>query len=273
MSDKIKYFLMGLSVATTFYVFVIIGVVILGMHNTNDEEYTYVKEIGPFVCDNFENVKNTFNEDFVISNGKLYTITTTLKFSNEQNCKQISDIDIARVVDSYFIGTDNNVYTFDNETLNLKTYVTNGRIPEYVMSADVVMAYSYGNSNEYKYYVLKTDGKIYDVSFNREYRFTNGTGSYLYNVISEEVYKEYEGELIKSFTVINDEITSLITDKSIYERKITNTECTGYADVECIYELHKNELFTESMDNVGYVSTINGITYVTNDNVIYRIEG
>lgn len=272
MNDKLKYFLGGLSVATVLYVALIFAVVILDVKKANELKNVHVRETGSFICDGLENVQNTFNEGFVINNGILYTLNTSLKFSNEQNCKKISDLNITNVVNNYFIVDNSTVYTFDNDTLELKEYESNGRIPTYLMNNDIIMSYKYSSGNEYKYYVLKNDGKIYNISFKRDYHFENGVGSYTYEVMSEDIYIEYVDEIIKSFVVTNNEISSLVTDKGAYERTIVNFECTQYADVECMYQLQKNEFFVENMDNVLYINNNNGITYITKENKIFAVD-
>lgn len=272
MNEKLKYFLIGISVATALYVILVFAVVIIDAKHASDLKNIHVREVGSFVCDNFNNIQNTFNEGFVVNNGNLYTINTTLKFSNEQNCKKISDLNVTNIVDSYFIVDNSKVYTFDNDTIDLKEYESNGRIPTYLMSNNIIMSYKYSSGNEYNYYVLKNDGKIYNISFKRDYHFEKGVGTYTYDVISESIHHEYPNEIIKSFTVSNNEITSITTNKGVYEKSITNLECTQYADVDCTYSLQKNEYFVESIDNVSYVNVNDHITYITKENKIFTVN-
>ena len=267
MLEKWNYFFAGLIGATIIYVIIVLSIVFVDVIKEKREEAIVIKELGPFSCEVFSNVRNTFDENIIINDGKLYNISLDLIYSNEQNCMQISDLNIVKVVNNYYIDSENNVYTIDEN--GLKAYNANGKIPSYMLEEDIIMAYNYESSSEYKYYVLKTDGKIYDVTFGRDFRFENGVGTYKYHVTEEKIIKEFEGELIKSFDVVNNSINYVITDKSIYINQVSNVECYQYADVECKYELIKNDIMTTPMDEVSYINHFeNTIKYVTN-NVTY----
>lgn len=265
--EKWNYFFAGLIGATIIYVIIIFSIIFVDVIKKEKEQAILIKEIGPFSCDVFTDVRNTFDSNIIINDGKLYNISLDLKFSNEQNCKEISDVNITKVVNNHYISNENKTYSID-ET-GLKEYNASGKIPAYMYNEDVVMAYTHGSNSEYKYYVLKTDGKIYDVNFGREFRFENGVGTYIYNVIEEKVYKEIENEVIKSFDVIENNVDYVVTDKGLYINKVSNSECMSYADIDCVYELSKNDIMTTPMDEVSYINHFeNTIKYVTN-NVTY----
>ncbi|MBR1376870.1 MAG: hypothetical protein IJ565_03550 [Bacilli bacterium] len=271
-TEKIKYFLIGFISATMLFVLIILVIVFIGLKEDAPEPVNPIKEIGNFECEVINEIRNTFNSEIVINDGHLYKINPNMKYSNEQNCKLVSDVNIVRVVDNYYIGSDNTVYTYDADNDELKVYDSAGRIPAYLFGDDVVMASNYGGMNQYKYYVLKTDGKIYKVKFNREFIFTQG--SYSYTVISDEVFKEYEDELIKSFNVFNKNINFITTNNGIYNNKITNMECLEYADVECNLEFTKSEILEEFMDNITYINIYNNnsVIYVDKNNRIFSFS-
>lgn len=267
MNEKWNYFLAGLIGATIIYVFIILSIVFVDVIKEKKEEAIVIKKAGTFTCDTFNNVRNTFDSNIVINDGKLYGISLDLKFSNEQNCMEISDKNIVRVINNYYIDAENNVYVIDDS--GMKSYNANGKIPTYMMNEDVVMAHSYGASTDYTYYVLKTDGKLYDVKFNREFRFESGVGTYKYSVVSEEVYKEFEDEVIASFDVVDDEINFVVTNKGVYTNKISNMECQEYADIKCVYELTKNETLTTSMEEISHINHYGDSIKYVSGNTIY----
>ena len=270
MNEKWNYFLAGLVGATIIYVFIILSIVFVDVIKEKKEESIKVKETGTFSCEVFENVRNTFDNNIIINNGKLYNISLGLKYSNEQNCKEISDVEITKVVNNYYIGSDSKVYTIDEN--GIKEYQNTGKIPTYMMGEEILMAHSYGTSSEYKYYVLKTDGKIYDVTFTREFHFEDGVGTYKYNVVEEKVYKEFEDEKIKSFDVVDGEVDFVFTAKGVYINKVTNMECYQYADVECVYELSKNDVMKVSMEDVSYINHFDRTIRYINSNTVYSFE-
>lgn len=271
MNEKWTYFLAGLISATIIYVIIILSIVFVDIKAEKKRSiYIPIKEIGSFKCEEIDNIKNTFDNNVVIINNNLYNINLDMIYSNEENCLKMSDINIIKAIDNYYIGDDNKIYTLDAS--GLKEFTISGHIPTYMFNEDVLMASSYGNSNEYKYYVLKNDGKIYDVVFQRKFNFLSGFGTYSFDIVSEEVYKELENENIKYFDTNNNKINYLVTDKGVYTNKISNNDCKIYADVECIYELTKNDILEESMDNIKYINLYNDeIKYVANDKA-YRID-
>ena len=270
MNEKWNYFLAGLIGATIIYVVIIFSIIFVDVIKKEKEKGIRIREIGPFSCEVFTNVKNTFDSNIIINDGKLYNISLDLIFSNEQNCKEISDINITKIVNNHYISNENKVYSIDEN--GLKEYNANGKIPTYMFNEDIVMAHSYGSSNEYNYYVLKTDGKIYDVTFSREFHFENGVGTYIYNVTEEKVYKEFENEMIKSFDISDGNLDFVITDKGLYTNKVTNVECHQYADVECVYELTLNDIIETPMENISYINHFDRSIRYVNGNSIYGFE-
>nr|MBP3258748.1 hypothetical protein [Bacilli bacterium] len=270
MLEKWNYFLAGLIGATIIYAFIILSIVFIDVIKDKREESIKVKETGSFSCEVFENVRNTFDSNIIINNGKLYNISLDLKYSNEQNCKEISDINITKVVNNYYISDDGKVYTIDEN--GIKEYHNNGKFPSYMMGEEIVMAHSYGSSSEYKYYVLKTDGKIYDVNFTREFHFEDGVGTYKYNLAEEKVYKEFEDEKVKSFDVVEGNVDFVFSDKNVYINKVTNMECYQYADVECIYELSLNDVMKASMEDVSYINHLERTIKYISANKVYSFE-
>ena len=223
-----------------------------------------LKKIGPFNCEVMNDVRNTFDGNIIINDGNLYSISIDLKFSNEQNCMKVDDTKITKVINNYYIDEEGNAYIINDS--GLKKANADGKIPQYMMEDDVLMAHSYGQADLYTYYVLKTDGKIYDVTFERDFHFANGVGTYRYTVKEEKVYKEFEDEKIKSFDIVSGNLDYVITDKGLYVSKVTNMECHEYADIDCVYDLVSNTTLT-SMENISFINHYdNTIKFVKDGN-------
>lgn len=269
MEEKIKYIFIGFIGTTIIYLMLLFGVIFVAS-DKEDIEIKPVSEVGPFICEEFNDIKHTFNNDLIINNGYLYITNMNMIYSNEQNCKKMSDINISKVIDNYFIAPDKTIYTYDSTSNSLKVYQSNGRVPAYLLEDNIVMATNYENDS-YKYYVLKNDGKIYNVIFDRKFDF--GSASYYYITTSEEVLISYEDEVIKSFNTTIDKIDFVVTDKGIYTNKITNPECNNYADVDCIYELVKNETLEEKMENIKYIDKYeNTIFYINSEDKVFKFD-
>ena len=206
----------------TTIVYGILGVGVLYIANKKAEQIDSnpVKELGSFVCEDFNEAFNTFNGEYVINDGYLYGFNPNMKYSNEQNCKKISDLEITKVIGEYYVSEDGKVYTYNSSTDELNEYT--GSIPSYLLGENIVKAIGYGSSYDYKYYVLKTDGKIYKVGFKKVLA-NIATGSITYELSRDDEYLSYEDETIKSFNVSDGKINLVITDKAIYTNKITNS--------------------------------------------------
>ena len=227
MNDKLKYFIIGFMTSTFCFLLIILLLVIVSLNKKEEVD----NSIGTFNCDLGE-LKYTFDNTTIINNGNLYEINIKQKYSDNTNCRKISDKVIKKAIDNYYIGEDNKVYIYNDS--NLTETEVNGKIPSELLKDEVIMAYEYSDNN---YYVLKDDGKIYKYKFDRKYAFSNGKGTYSYTLTSSDLFLEYINENIKSFKVSNGEINYVLTDQNVYKRRAINVECLEYADIECIYEL------------------------------------
>ena len=270
MEEKIRYMFLGFIFTTIIYGIIGVGVLYVANKKSEQIDSNPIKELGSFVCEDFNGALNTFNSEYVINDGYLYALNPNMKYSNEQNCKKISDIKINKVINNIYVAEDGGLYTYDSSSDEFKA--TSASVPSYLLGGDIVKAVSYGKDYEHKYYVLKTDGNLYKVSFNRTLA-SNGQ-SYAYTLTRDELYKSYEEEAIKTFNSYNDQVNLIVTDKAIYTNKITNPECMQYADVECELEFTKNEVLKESMDDIKYINSYNNSTvlYITKDNAMYSFN-
>lgn len=190
------------------------------------------------------------NETYAITeNGKLYDISLSQSYSNNQNCKKISfNQDIIAYMDSSILKGEDNKFYYAPGTTNTTplTEVTandsNYQLYTLLLGNENVKKVITVNSNTGIYYVLENDGVVY------QYTITRQDYSAPYTLVSKEpVYeKDKYGEII-DFNYAGDSTATYIkTTTEIYRMKKTNEEeCTKYADVECKYKMQKDETLTK----------------------------
>lgn len=202
--------------------------------------------------------KNVWSDTALIitNNGDLYTLNEK-KYSDETNCKQINgDIKVTGYLITdmsglFIFGTDES-YKYNNDTNQLT-------LEENIEKFSVIAANGWFSP----YYNLKEDGIIYQW---KTYDTTTGTFS------EEKEFLKFDNEKILDFGIANSEINYIRTDKAYYTRKLANEqECTEYADVECKYELYKDNYLTENYDKVAGIIEEN-VIFKNGDIVDYDIE-
>ena len=213
-----------------------------------------------FVCSDLN------NNNFYITSNQIYMNNSIYEqgqlYSNDQNCKKISDINYDRyvILNSTAIGDifikNNNAYTFahhENQDAKLIEY---DWVPEYreISLDDDVVSISLesetwienNNSSDFKFYVLKSDGNVYLYETSK------------HKIISknEIIYNSEEYGKIKYFYYTSNKSKSieniiLLSDKGLYTNEIINNDdCTKYADVECKKEFKINEEYDKVKDEI-----------------------
>ena len=202
--------------------------------------------------------KNIWSDTALIitNNGDLYTLNEK-KYSDETNCKQINgDIKVTGYLITdmsglFIFGTDES-YKYNNDSNQLT-------LEENIEKFSVIAANGWFSP----YYNLKEDGIIYQW---KTYDTTTGTFS------EEKEFLKFDNEKILDFGIANSEINYIRTDKAYYTRKLANEqECTEYADVECKYELYKDNYLTENYDKVAGIIEGN-VIFKNGDVVDYDLE-
>lgn len=189
----------------------------------------------------------------ITDDGKLYELSLSQPYSNDENCKKI-DFSIrieAYMDDSILKGEDNKFYyapgttdtapltevTANDSDYQLYTLLLGGAQVKKVVTVD---------SNAGIYYVLESDGNVYQYTITRQ----NYNAPY---VISEKklVYEKSEyGEIIDFNYAGKSAATYIKTKNKIYRMQAANQEeCSKYADVECKYKMKLDETITEHYNN------------------------
>lgn len=185
----------------------------------------------------------------ITDDGKLYELSLSQPYSNEQNCKRIefSINVIAYMDDSILKGSDNKFYYAPGTTNSTPlTEVTendsNYQLYQLLLGSDTVKKVITVDSNAGTYYVLESDGTVYQYTITRQdynspYTLTSKTPVYEKSEYGEIIDFNYAGESTATYIKTQDEI---------YRMQITNEEeCTEYADIACEYELKKDETLTK----------------------------
>lgn len=185
----------------------------------------------------------------ITDDGKLYELSLSQPYSNNENCKKISFSVkvIAYMDDNILKGEDNKFYyapgtkstqpltevTTNDSNYQLYTLLLGGQQVKKVITVD---------SNAGIYYALEDDGNVYKYTMTRQ----DYNAPY---TISEKVpvYKKSEyGEIIDFNYAGDSSATYIKTKTKIYRMKATNEEeCTKYADVACKYKIKLDETLTE----------------------------
>lgn len=289
MKKELKFFLLGV-LSTIVAAGIIFGVICLiefinvktrnhnNSSNGNQESrvvidgYRYTEIIeskeSTIVCSVLNNIKQYYNNYLLTNSNELYEFNSTQKFSDtNENCHKITDIKIKKIMDNnYYLSEDNKLYHFNWENDNkpilkeVENYgSTNKIIVDILSSDDIVSARQIKNEWKddkaiYIYEVLKTDGKVYEYTISTKDNYNSNTGNSTTTVrLEDEKLKlEIPGEKIKKYYG-EDEYNraSAITDKGIYLAKVKNAECKDYADIECEYELVKDDYFSKKLSDIS----------------------
>ncbi len=235
----------------------------------------YAVSDSKFVCGFFDNSSDdkAVHEkiryllgDYIISEtGNIYEISLGGLYSNNMNCRKGKNLGtkVKAVLDQSVVkGVDGNYYYLASEN-NAVSYTTITNVDEkygiynlLLREPDVLKVITV-NSSINSYYVLKTDGAIYNyVLYKRE-----DSEKYEIKNITTEVPAGYYGKII-DFNYAGENIATYYrTNTSIYTYKVKNPEkCNTYVDVPCIYDIDKDVVLNQYKDRIiGF----NGVTLIT----------
>ena len=247
------------------------SIFLLGICGCNNNENNNGNElIRVLKCNVLNNIKYSFDNYFITNDNDLYVLNINQLYSNNENCKKINnDEKIIKLMSArekannyykYFVLDDKgNIYNINNNELTLYTDIKNENY-------DVPVFETFQDDNivsQYLYFALKKDGNLYwyEEIFQRQDK----------NKLV--LLKKYDNEIILEYSLINIQqgyIGYIKTDKAFYTTKAINQEqCEKYADVECQYEIVKNEKLTDIYDDISIYRLDS--TYITKDGKQYAI--
>ena len=226
----------------------------LPLYNTDSSvKNENVVERGNVVCSNLDNVKIIFENGLYLTyDNELYVISEQQKFSNEKNCKKVSDTFIVNSINVGdgmlgLVDEQNRIYTYNIINYNLVEEKNVNYIIKKFVSKKIYIKVE-GR------FALNNDG-IIDIYNYDEFRL-------------EDEKIVFENEKIVDFMldISQNDIMVVKTDKAYYVRKkINKDECNKYADVECKYELVKDEYLS---NNYNKISIFN--PYMFDVNLIFK---
>lgn len=214
-----------------------------------------------FICSDLmpKNDKDTsykkisyMNDKFAITEeGTIYEVSLNQPYSNKENCKMSSftskvvatlDDNIIKAEDGklYYTPANTSSTPYTEVTVNDNSY----EIYKLLFEDSTVKKVITADQSAGSYYVLSSDGNIYNYIINRE----NYNSPYILQDKKVAYYKvDYNGEIIDfSYNSNSKSLVYLKTNNEIYRTLATNAnECKKYADVTCKYKLQKDETLTK----------------------------
>lgn len=190
------------------------------------------------------------NGEYAITDdGKLYELSLSQPYSNNENCKKISfSVKITAYMDDTILKGEDNKFYYAPGTTNTSplTEVTandsNYQLYTLLLGGTQVKKATTIDSNAGIYYVLEDDGNVYQYTITRQDYNSPYT-------LSEKkiVYEKSEyGEIIDFNYAGESAATYIKTKTKIYRMQATNAEeCSKYADVACKYKMKYDETLTE----------------------------
>lgn len=258
-------------------------------NNNEDEPLASIYEnrdysnYSKITCD-ILNEKNDYYiyNDIIYSNGKLYEINIEKLFSNNQNCKEVENINYDKIIYESgipYLVIDNQIYTYrGNEIGYLKpleeigNYLDEAIISKMMQDDSIIGIYKKDSSTggytegvdmPISYYALKNDGNVY--LYENTYKVTwNGNSNYEVTVDtnptiaydSKDYGKIYEFYYSPSYEDVGEaEKIEIYSDKGFYELiDIKTEECEKYADVECERKIQLDEEYKKYKDDILYIN-------------------
>ena len=239
---------------------------------------------GEFICDEFypkdsedvyyNRIQYFTGSHLIDQEGNIYELSLSQKYMDEQNCQQANtSIRVKAILDNKIIkGTDNLYYYLISQN-NEESYT---QIPTSDNSYDIydillrdedVIKVQTANNND-GYYVLKSDGNVYEITVNRNDRNAPPTISGTRIIFDKEEYGDY----IIDFNYVGDSLNTYVrTQSKLFRMKINNEEmCKKYAGITCKFNMVEDDIF-EKYEN--RIITFNGSTLITDYKLIFTVSG
>lgn len=206
----------------------------------------------------FEKIQYLDNNFAYTKDGDFYEISLGQKYSNNENCKKADfsspvtatfDTSIIRLSNSklYYTPSQTSATAYTEVTPNDNYY----QIYNLLLSDATVTKVITVDSGTGTYYVLKTDGNVYN------YTITRTDYNSPYTITDTKIIysnKDYQGNIIDfNYDKSSQSKIYLLTDGSYYRMMATNQkECSKYADVSCNYKLQEDKVLNENKNRLLY---------------------
>lgn len=205
-------------------------------YNINDNKFS---------CKEVEKVKYLYDNFLVSESNDIYYISLDLPYSNKSNCRLINSNEKLQSIygEETFKSYNNIIYSFDyNNYSDFPVINSTDKITEFLLNDNTNLKII---NNENHYYTLKNDGNIYDYVIEEKDNIVSiVTSTLLYSSNS------LDGTIIDFYYSSNMPSNYIKTSTSYYTFKPNNEECKKYADIECNYELKKDELLNKYSNEI-----------------------
>lgn len=219
-----------------------------------------------------DKIKLYIGNYMISENGNIYETNLGKLYSNNYNCKKpdfkgsvsaMFDLNVLKdnKGDYYYIGGNERVAAFSKV---IETDVDYALYDILLKDSDVIKV-STVNSKTLEFYVLKSDGNIY------QYMIINNDKEYLVDSINLLYSARDFGSKILDFNYNGSSSSTFIkTENNYYRMKVTNSDkCYKYADVACKYEIMQDIELTNVMDKI---LAYNGSTLITTYGKIFNVN-
>ena len=221
----------------------------------------------------YKKIKYFTSSHVIDEDGKIYELSLSKKYSDGQNCKEVyTSLRVQAIMDNKIIKAQDNKYYYLTAENNNPSYSevpqTDNSYATYdllLKSSDIVKVESVsGNSGVY--YVLKSDGNVYEVIISTQDRNTPP------RIISNRiVYNRMDyGELIVDFNYFGDSIYTFVkTQGKVFRMMVQNPEDCQYPDIPCDYQMEEDELFNKYGNRI---IVFNGSTLITDYKKVFSLQ-
>lgn len=200
--------------------FILCGIVLLGVCGCAFEKETDGSVKKTYNC----SILNTVNMAINNYDGNIYAITNDGKLyefgnhSDGTNCKEVdSNLKFTKIINDNLVDDQNKLYIiYQREIKKVESY--NDDYKRFIDDINIIKAHRI-SVDENIYAVLKNDGIIY--------------------LDNNETYISFNNEKILDFDVYDSSIIWIKTNKAYYIRRVKDTKCYEYDDIECEYEFQK----------------------------------
>ncbi len=204
----------------------------------------------------YEKIKFINSNIAISTSGNIYELSLGGLYSNNMNCRKTTRVQAVAIMDNSVIRDKDGKYYYLKEEGNgslpyqeVTRDDKNYQLYNMLLKDPEVIKISTVNANAYNYYLLKTDGNIYNYIFEevgeRDKTLKFRSGSIIY------AKSRFGNTPIIDFNYSGDSTSTYFrTETEIYRNVITNSdECNKYVDVPCKFELKKDEQLTEYQDH------------------------
>ena len=217
-------------------------------------------------------VTGSIGDKILLSNGYLYSLLLEKdkQYSNDEQCMKASNTLFKKVIGSnYLLGHDDKMYSsYDlKKTDYVQSIYGNGVRNWYEINLTEAEKKKYPETQKYennvyttysyrKFYLLKSDGNIYEAFYKMKYSYKNNKRT-LSLAKEKVIYSVDEYGHISDFLISSSSMPKMemiVSNTGIYVPKIIETEeCMKYEDVACETKLTKVEDFDKYKDQYKYL--------------------